>query len=684
MKGKWRKETGLLLALLVVLVWAGYSSAAPLSFTGTVSYDDPAEGEETTRYYQSTNAAFDQSLTPLMRLSESLRYSSTWEEGTETESIMPYADLRLNNDLFLFNLSGNASKQRNSETSNRTNSSWDARWSSNWQKQWVPDIQFDYGQNFSVDDESPRRQDTESTDSGFRLDWDLLLANIYYSIDRTESDDLVRNSNNISTNQLARFDTEKSFLQDSLRLTFSEQYTSNKQSFTSRVNSSGFAQVPVVINQSWFGWVTDVFGNRDALNPDPDVSFPDNDPDFDSQVEENERYNIVIDVDSRQVDEVYLTTNIDISDDAADFQWDVYSSTNGATWFLVQSSVISVYNELDRRFELQIPELHVPYIMLVEESIPDFGLDPVPSFTGVSAFSHIAETDKVTDSSETEYFLTTVGAGWRINPQLNLVYNIAIENGTTATDENDDSTRQNFSLGWNPHSSLSSSFSAGETRDKRGDDEETMSRSYGVNTAVNVLPTLDMSFGATRSESYEGGDKTSTSHNFNWYTTALLFPDLTSSLDLGYNTSLDEETDLETRSFNSNLRFTARLTPRFTAEFSEQYSNSHAEDNSWYAASRMGLLWRPSDILSFNGTVSKDWTDGEASELLYNASVSLALTRTMQTNFNYNHAETSDSYSLNWNWTVNRVFSVRADCRYLDDQEGSSGFSWGGQITMRY
>ncbi len=181
----------------------------------------------------------------MMSIDESVRYTTTFKEGNETETIIPSLDYQINNDIFNFDLSGSWNKQRNSERSDLTSSNWEGRWVSSWQEELWPAVQLNYGASSTNDDESPSRIDTESTFSGFNIDWDLLLAKVYYNIDLNETDNFVASSNDKSTNQLARLTTEKAFWQDRLNVTFLGQYANNTQDFETKIEPGGSALVPI-------------------------------------------------------------------------------------------------------------------------------------------------------------------------------------------------------------------------------------------------------------------------------------------------------------------------------------------------------------------------------------------------------------------------------------------------------
>jgi len=215
-----------------------------------------------------------------------------------------------------------------------------------------------------------------------------------------------------------------------------------------------------------------------------------------------------------------------------------------------------------------------------------------------------------------------------------------------------------------------------------GDEDEDKTRFYALSFSSLLLPTLDMNYGVTRSDTYEADVKTNTSYNYNMFLTALIFPDLTSNLDLAYITDRDEETDDTSQDFNSTLKFTARLNPAMTVDLTERYNTSNAEESTWTAASLIGVSWRPSDILSMQVGAGQEWQSDESSDFTNYLTVTIAPTYKTQLNVSYSHSQSSDDYSASYNWTINRIFSMHAYCTYIDEDE--TEFAYGGQFVIRY
>ncbi|MEW6519026.1 MAG: hypothetical protein AB1461_06395 [Thermodesulfobacteriota bacterium] len=673
-----RKYNGIILALLLlVFLCNDLVQGQPLSFNAVGSYQHTEDEGGESQVNQSTTLEFEQPLTPVMTLDENLRYTTTFREGSETEAITPSLDYQINNDIFYFDLSGTWTKLRNSERADQTSSNWQGRWTSNWQKELWPIVQLNYGMSSTKDDESPSELDTESTYSGFNIDWDLLYAKAYYNIDLNDTDNFVDDSNDKSTNQLARLTTDKSFWQDRLNVTFLGQYSKNTQEFETRFEPGGTVLVPIhsIVSR----------GGQDNRFPDEEPDWTDLSP-LPQVVPANERYNLAIfQVDPRPVNAIYIYTEQDLTETEAGnlnlFRLSVYSSNDGTSWTPQGAPLSMQYDPIQQRFEVEIIQLTARYIMLVENDVPtddDFTITRVEAYervTGQAGQKFRSETDSYN-------YLGDTGVRFDITPDLQWTYNLILEDGQTSSENDLDRTYNATSFIWSPTQEFSSTVSASESKDQIEDEDEEKTRLYSISFSSLLLPTLDMNWGVTRSENYEADVKTSTGYNYNMFMTALIFPDLTSNLDLAYITDTDEELDNTSQDFNSTLKFTARLNPEMTVDLTERYNTSNDEENTWTAASLIGVSWRPSDILSMQVGGGNEWDEEDSSEFTYYLSVTVAPTYKTQLNLSLDHSEDADDYSASYNWTINKIFSMHAYCTYIDEDE--TEFAYGGQFVIRY
>jgi len=649
-----------------------WCSATPVSFNGSVSSFHNEDGENITSVDQNTTLNLDQQLTPAMQLSENIRYTSSWEDGTNSESVAPTLSLLINNNLFDFDLTGTASNRRTTEGPNRDNHSWESRINSGWEKILWPNLQFTYGQSYAEDDQKTRVIDVESSNAGVTVDWDILVADVFYSYDDQVTEDMVSQSEHSTISQIAGFDTRKSFLDRTIDTTFSYQFTTTTRDFTAKVNTGGFVLVPIVINESR--------GEPYLLSDTTEPEWDDLNPSLPTVISD-QRYNLAIEVLVDDPDVLYLYTDDDLTDEAHLFQWEVYSSDDGISWSRILPDATHIYETLRQRFELTLPIVTERYIMLVERQVPtaaDF------SFTQVEGFKKVTGNigDTLTDTRKIDIHQTNASLAWRLSPDLILSSNFSMEDGS-GSDYGYDETNISGSLRWRPTEFVSSSVNIGENREQRVDQPESIKRSYGFSLSSQILPTLDINTALTRSDDYEDDYKTNTRYNYSILTSAILFPDLNASLDLGYLTNREEDSGDTNKDFNSTLLVTARLFPDMTVTLEEYYIESRRTDVTRTTGSRIILTWRPSGILSVNANWRKEWENSRSQPEQYNISIGMAPTSKVQLTMGYNHSETMDTYDFTTNWHLNNIFTVYAGARYKDPSTGDA-LTYKTMLTVRF
>ena len=129
-------------------------------------------------------------LTPAITASGGVGYRNTQRDtgnGMESvEQVSPFGQISLINDIFVASASANSF----TTMSGTDNSSayWNASLNSAWDIPFWPTVQFNYGENFSgvdkkalFDDSNGKNQNTTVS-----VDWDLLLANLYYEYNINE------------------------------------------------------------------------------------------------------------------------------------------------------------------------------------------------------------------------------------------------------------------------------------------------------------------------------------------------------------------------------------------------------------------------------------------------------------------------------------------------------------------
>ncbi len=171
----------ILLALLLAGVIVPRVAKASQDLSANWSHSDAKDEVASDEYFITYTLDLKQEVTVVMSLQESIRYSSGWREEYDTQSIDPSLRFGISNDLFLFELLGAASQQRNSVAADQKRASWEAVWGSSWDKRFWPKLRATYGEDWLEDDNSPQLTDNESENASVALDWDLEIFKAYYN-----------------------------------------------------------------------------------------------------------------------------------------------------------------------------------------------------------------------------------------------------------------------------------------------------------------------------------------------------------------------------------------------------------------------------------------------------------------------------------------------------------------------
>ncbi len=187
------------------------------------------------RYQLGVGPAVTYQLTPAITASGGVGYRNTQRDtgdGMESvEQVSPFGQISLVNDIFVANASANSF----TTMSGTDNSSayWNASLSSVWNIPFWPSVQFNYGEDFSgidkkalFDDSNGKNQNTTVS-----VDWDLLLANLYYEYNINEFIDGNGDSLSKATTHYGRFETDGRFWQDRIGVNLTQQYRETTTEF---------------------------------------------------------------------------------------------------------------------------------------------------------------------------------------------------------------------------------------------------------------------------------------------------------------------------------------------------------------------------------------------------------------------------------------------------------------------
>lgn len=664
----------LLLVLIGVLMFGADAAYPGQDLTATWLRQKTKTDGETDQNNLNYTMNLAQDLTERMALSETFRYTRGRDEGRDTEVYDPSLRFSVNNDLFLFNLLGAASKRRDTTTTNRSSRSWDSNWTSNWQKRFWPSVRLSYGQDWSKDDESPHREDKNSSQESASVDWDLELFKTYYSYNRSLNKDLANQGESESTSHFAKFSTGGLFFEDRLNVGLSQQYSTNTSDTSTAVGSGGTALVQHTISQILVGKddtplditateLTNDFSVNSLLhNGDDTIASGTQTDGFD-----NPPLNIPLKVDFNEVDLVYLYTVDNEAAVAGSFTFDLYTSNNLTDWQLLATGAPFSYNSTERRFEFNISPQRKLWLKVVVTNSPI----QVVEFSEIEIYNQVAGSGtSVTRSSKTTTTISDLNMGYKISPTMNCSYSISMEDGGYSSGVDYTRRSQAGNLRWDPWQYLSSSFDVSETRDQNGDEPENLNRSYGMNLSSPPIPTVDVNLGLTRTDQYEGDTLKQMKYDAGLFTSAQLYPDLDGNLDLGYIRTKQEDTGNVVREYDSRLALTARLIPGLTADLTGDYRRSKSVSASETLESTLNLNWRTSDMLSLVGTGRSSWRDGEKESEAMGLNMSVAPTETVQMSLGYDYSKSTkrtNKYTFFLSWALGPHFTFQGDASYTED-----------------
>ena len=674
-----------LLIFTGILSWEGVTLADTLGLSGNWQYQHTGNDEDSDSYQQNYNLDFGHEMTEAMTLSGSVRYNHNWNEGRVTEILYPTLGFGVTNDIFRLDFSGTATERMNSEGPNRSDRSWEARWNSTWSRDWWPEFLLRYGEALSMDDQTPRVVDTDSSQMGLDIDWetawDILPAKTFYSYYGTEGTDKVTNLGNTNESHYARLELGRSFWANRFTFSFSQQYSLNHQESEGPIGTPR----PRSIYQCMAG--EDDTPDKGTLPANSRLI----DHDYETSalvIEPDEEMNIGVKLEYQQIDLFYFYTVEDLRPADQSFTWDLWVSEDGDDWTREANNLAFIYNPSFRRFEIDIPGVKANYLKLVTKHTP---ADAV-AFSEVEVMQRAVSKDEERDS---ENYMTDLGLGFRLATDLNLNYSLSLDESKSDSDYDEDQSQdrrtQTGTLAWTPSPYFSPSLNVSECRqDNNGDNEtqqpDTLTRSYSISITSEPLSTLDLSSSVTRSENYEDDKKISTTDSYSLYATAALFPDLDSSLDLTYSTTDDEERNENTQNFGARTYLTARLSPKLTGDLTVEYNKSMGETDSVSKDATLTLNWRPSDIFSLRGDADYTWEEEEANKSNYTVAMSVIPSDKTQVSLTYSYADSTsatENYGISCNWTINRIFSMNLNGSY-QIKEDERPWSISGQLAARF
>jgi hypothetical protein len=698
------------ISLLLLLLLYGLATPvfalgllANLSYRGAGGDNQETQSTFQQRYQLSVGPAVTVQPTSAITLSGGVGYRQTQRDngndGMQTvEQVSPFGNFTLLNDIFIARLSANTFTTM--AGSDNSSAFWSGTLDSAWYGPLWPNLRFSYSEDFAgvntatlFDDSNGKAKNTLVS-----VDWDLLLASLYYEYSFNELVSGDGESQNETTGHYVRLKTDGRFWINRIGYDLTQQYreVTTDNSVSDSAGDSGDVFFNTDVGGQTLSLVTDDSANVDEAQPINNFLLSDGIFDVSAvNVPPNDIGYFGFNTGStEQIDALYLSLDSSSpplsSAQAATLSWDLYVKkplpVGLSLWDLV-GSIPVFFNFDEQRFELEV-NIDDPEIMVVttnQTGIPLF-------FSELQAFRLITESGNFKTTS----YKTTAGARFTITPKLNasLAFDYDHNDDTNNNDTVRESDKINWSgrLSWSLSPYISPSLGYSEYREERTGRPDDLNRLYSVTVSTTPLPSLSFSLGYTHNDRYADKEKIYKADSYNLFARFAVYPDLAVSWNASYSTS-DTLTDPPDGEFNNVKLFTsrsdisARLYRNLTAFASADYSQSEGDRFEKTEAARASctLSYRPSDILNLSTTYSAYFLDSDRSNEL-NASMELYLLRTYKSRLSLyaNHTQaddTIDSFRMIGSWDISDYFTFSGSGNY--SMAETNVYSFNLNLAMR-
>lgn len=667
MRGHKQRQPLPLIFLMLLILAVPLRAVAGQDITASWTHNRSKNADTEDTYSLTYSLELEQEITETMALQESFRSSGRWQEEEDNQNIDPSLRFTVNNDIFLLEMYGAASKQYYSDGADQKRSQAELTWASTWDERFWPNLRASYGSNWQEDDLPTPQKDTKNLTDRLDMDWDLEFFKVYYNYSRSDYSDYAKNSQNINTNNFARIEGERSLLANRLNVGFSHQYSETKTTTKNSFSGTGNILIQQPVSQVLHGLDSTPLITAGELTPV--AALRDSDLVTASGVAtdgiDSPPHNIALKVDFRTIDRIYLYTTVDQSAQSGGFTFDLYTSDNGTNWQLETTAQSFSYDATDHRFVLPINSLTHLWLKVVITTSPLTTIDFSETETYQSVPASAANNITSTSSSS----ITDFNLGYLITDSLSLTYNLSMEDGEYSSGIDYDRYNQAGSLQWRPYQSFTTSLGINETTSQNGDSDESKIRSYTLNMDSTPIDTLSMNLGFGRTENYLGSERLSVNYNAGLLTTAAIYPDLDASLTLNYGHATEDSTNITIEDYNASLTLTARLVPSLTTDLTTNYQEVLGSDGINSTDTTLNINWRTSEMLSLHVAGKKNWVDSESESEGVTTSITLAPTDTTQFSLTYIYADSTERlnrYTVFGSWSIGPHFTMQGNGSYTE------------------
>jgi len=692
-----------LIPVIIFSVAFGLLSAAVVMAAGPVriestwrvqAMDDSQQDQSVQRYNQRYYLQWSPRVTRAINFNGVVDYNQGWATGQGTrETMAPNVNIDVQNDLFLAHLSGSLNNIYNSDSRDLLTRSWETGMENVPEGIWMPRFELRFGQSWEDDGENIPTIDTGTNWHELLADWQYLKRfKLSYSYYQSRNTDDARHNESDQKRHLGRFDYMDRFWNNRVMVHFSQQINQTDTDFNALVDESGFAEVPVTVSRGLAG--QDATPETGALSSNPSL-IDGNLTVAAYSINFGEPVNIGIQTDLQTVDRIYVSTTRDdgllIADTNA-LTWDLYSSNDGVTWQRRVINASTVFNAEKYRFEVDAGGVKAVYIKLVVTGWPSA---IVVRVSEISAYRLLSGSHQVSIRQRTTNYKTNMGLGLMPTTDTRMNYSLSWEQSDISEGNDRDRLYQSAGFQWLCNRYFQPSVTIGSTVTGNSGTADTENRNYALTIVSRPLDTLESSLGLSRYESYEDNQKRSTGHSVNWNNSAILYPGLTSELDLYLNMNNNEETGNTSSSVGTVLSLTSRMRDDLVAELRTSYNGNNVgfvgSDTEAQSGGRTSLQlnYRPSDMLSLllNGNLGYGDNGDRMSSILFDSRLAVLRTNKTHVTLGYSlnaiQVDTIQTLDGNWSWDLSQYLSLGANANYLIKESGDS-WNINGTLNARF
>ncbi len=651
-------RVSLLLILFACSVYPTLSRAGSFALNGNLEYQDSddAVSQFSQRYGVDFNKQVD--VTELMRMNVGMRYNQDIQPDNTREDLNPSLSYDITNEIFDFNIAGNANQQRNSSSSGTNNRNWTANLNSAWLASGIrPVVSVNFNQSWQNDDLDPHISDSDSTNSGCSLAWGNSEdpMRVFYSYNWQKNANHTAGSNSRSDSHFVKAEGGRSFWDNRGNLTISQQYTYTKNKNYSQVDA-GTGIALVQIPMSAYSGEIDPAANvsltsNTALtnNNKTDTAVTVNNPGDPNQLAIGMKPN------SQTVSILYLYTDVSLSTAVSNqFTWDLYYSNDNTHWTLAKTGLSSVYSIANHRFVIDISGYQRNFLRVVAVDDPTTAVN----FSEIEVYKQVSSTDNIAEVvSDHTNWTTEANLSLQLKQNLILTSNLSYIKDISSSGSGQQKSNIGVGVSWDPDYYLSVQLNGSLNNNASDNADTSQTRTYSLLLSSPILPTVDTSFGTTISQYMEGGDIITNSYNYNLQMIAAIYHDLDARVNASYAQVDNKRDSTSSNTKTTGLVLTARLFPGLTADFSGTYSKTSGQSDSIVTIT--SAHWRLSEELSVNSSYSQAWASSNSSSALL--SLSWAMTNNMQVSLSHKYTINpggSHLTSLDWRWAINRYMSL--------------------------